>query len=278
MEKQNLWNVLEFYYETAKLKEVERSGWKRWNVSRDKRIESIPEHVYGTQQLAIAIYSEYKLRVDISKVLMMLAIHETEEINIGDITPFDGVTAEEKLAMGKEAVEKTFRNLAKKKFFIDLIDEFNAKKTPEAIFAHLCDKMEADLQVKKYSDEGRCSLDNASAKIMKDPDVQRIVENGATTVADVFIEYDAPKYEKSKIFSEMIQFLKTYQTKIVPKRSFFVLKLYDEEVYFADTQFGATNNPMWADKFETYEEANNERKYLKYPEGWEVKEVLISVV
>lgn len=278
METRNLWNVLEFYYETAKLKEVERSGWKRWNVSRDKRIESIPEHVYGTQQLAIAIYSEYNLQIDISKVLMMLAIHETEEINIGDITPFDGVTAEEKLAMGKKAVDKTFRNLAKKQFYISLIDEFNAKQTPEAIFAHLCDKMEADLQVKKYSDEGRCSLDNASAKIMKDRDVQRIIENGATTVADVFIEYDAPKYEKSEIFSEMIEFLKTYKTKIATKQSFFVLKVCDEDVYCVDTQWGVTDNPMLADKYDTYEEANHERQYFKFPDGWEVKEVIISVV
>lgn len=212
METRKLLNVLEFYYETARLKEIERSGWKRWNVSREKRIESIPEHVYGTQQLAIAIYSEFDLQIDISKVLMMLAIHETEEINIGDITPFDGISAEEKLAMGKKAVDKTFRNLAKKDFFVSLIAEFDARKTPEAIFAHLCDKMEADLQVKKYSDEGRCSLNSASAKIMEDRAVQTIIKNGAKTVADVFIEYDAPKYEQSEIFSEMIQFLKTYKT------------------------------------------------------------------
>ena len=57
MEESKLENVLGFYYETIKLKEVERSGWNTWNVSRDKRVESIPEHVYGTQQLAFATVS-----------------------------------------------------------------------------------------------------------------------------------------------------------------------------------------------------------------------------
>lgn len=61
-----------YYYDTASLKEVERTGWKYWNVSRDGRIESIPEHIYGTQQLAIAIFSEFNLDIDIFKVVTML--------------------------------------------------------------------------------------------------------------------------------------------------------------------------------------------------------------
>ena len=92
MEKEKLLNVLHYYYETNTLKEVERTGWKYWNVSREKRIESIPEHIYGTQQLAMAIFSEFTLKIDIFKVVTMLSLHETEEINIGDKTPFDGVS------------------------------------------------------------------------------------------------------------------------------------------------------------------------------------------
>ena len=56
MEESKLENVLGFYYETIKLKEVERSGWNTWNVSRDKRVESIPEHVYGLCQVKCVIF------------------------------------------------------------------------------------------------------------------------------------------------------------------------------------------------------------------------------
>lgn len=213
MEKEKLLNVLHYYYETSTLKEVERTGWKYWNVSRDKRIESIPEHIYGTQQLAIAIFSEFDLKIDIFKVITMLSLHETEEINIGDKTPFDGVSEQEKLKIGKEAVSKTFSVLDKKDMFTKLIDEFNERQTPEAKFAYYCDKMECDLQAKKYSDEGRCSFENVSKNIMEDERVKEIIAKGAKSMGDVFIDYDTDKYTKSEIFLNMIHFLREYSTK-----------------------------------------------------------------
>ena len=212
MEQTKLENVLNFYYETAKLKEVERSGWNTRNISRNKRVESIPEHVYGAQQLAFAIYSEFDIDIDLFKVNSMLAYHETEEINIGDLDPFSGVSAAKKAKIGKQAVEKTVSKMKKKNFITSLIDEFNERKTPEAKFAYLCDKMEADLMAKKYQDEGRFSFDKVSSRILDDERVQAIMSNGANTVADVFIEYDVPKYAESEIFSELIQFLKEYKT------------------------------------------------------------------
>ena len=164
---------------------MERSGWNTWNVSRDKRVESIPEHVYGTQQLAFAIYSEFDIDIDIFKVNSMLAYHETEEINIGDLNPFSGVSATQKAELGSEAVEKTVANMKKKSLITSLIDEFNERKTPEAQFAYLCDKMEADLMAKKYQDEGRFSFDKVSSRILNDKRVQSIMSKGAITVAFV---------------------------------------------------------------------------------------------
>lgn len=210
MEKEKLLNILHYYYETNILKEVERKGWKYWNVSRNKRIESIPEHIYGTQQLAIAIFSEFNLDIDIFKVITMLSLHETEEINIGDITPFDNVSEKEKLKIGKSAVEKTFSVLSKKDLFTNLIDEFNERKTSEAKFAYYCDKMECDLQAKKYSDDGRCSFENISKNILNDNRVKNIIANGAKSVGDVFIDYDTYKYKESDIFSSLVQYLKDY--------------------------------------------------------------------
>lgn len=213
MEKEKLLNVLHYYYETNTLKEVERTGWKYWNVSREKRIESIPEHIYGTQQLAMAIFSEFNLKIDIFKVVTMLSLHETEEINIGDKTPFDGVSEQEKLEMGKKAVAKTFSVLDKKDMFTQLVDEFNERQTPEAKFAYFCDKMECDLQAKKYSDDGRCSFENVSKNIMEDERVKKIIANGAKSVGDVFIDYDTYRYAESDIFFDMIHFLREYSTK-----------------------------------------------------------------
>lgn len=70
-------NVVKFYVLCNKLKNVIRTGWKDWHVNRD-RLESVAEHIYSVQMLAIAMNSEYKYDVDIFKVIMMLAVHELE--------------------------------------------------------------------------------------------------------------------------------------------------------------------------------------------------------
>ena len=66
-------NVLKFYVLCNSLKDVVRTGWKVWDVQRD-RVESIAEHIYGVQMLAIAMYSEYKYNLDLSKIIFMLAV------------------------------------------------------------------------------------------------------------------------------------------------------------------------------------------------------------
>ena len=68
-------NVLRYYVLCNRLKDVVRTGWKDWNVKRE-RIESVAEHIYGTQMLALAMKSEYKYDIDIEKVILMLAVHE----------------------------------------------------------------------------------------------------------------------------------------------------------------------------------------------------------
>lgn len=52
-------NVVKYYVLCNKLKDVIRTGWKRWSVKR-KRLESVAEHIYGVQMLAIAMHSEYQ--------------------------------------------------------------------------------------------------------------------------------------------------------------------------------------------------------------------------
>lgn len=149
-------NVVEFYVLCNKLKNVIRSGWKLWNVERE-RVESVAEHVYGAQMLAIAMWSEFKYDIDLKKVLFMLAVHELEEIVIGDLTPFE-INRETKQQRGHSAVEKILENLTTKQEIQNLIFEFDNRKTKEAVFAYQCDKLEADLQCKLYDEENCVNL------------------------------------------------------------------------------------------------------------------------
>ncbi len=146
-------NVLKFYVLCNKLKDVVRTGWKVWGVEKE-RVESVAEHIYGVQMLAIAMYKEFNYDLDLEKVLYMLAVHELEEIVIGDLTRFD-ISSSEKREKGKKAVSEILSNLVNSSDIENLIEEFECRETKEALFAYHCDKMECDIHAKLY-DEKNC--------------------------------------------------------------------------------------------------------------------------
>lgn len=45
-------NVVSYYVICNKLKNVIRTGWKTWNVKRE-RLESVAENIFGVQMLTI---------------------------------------------------------------------------------------------------------------------------------------------------------------------------------------------------------------------------------
>lgn len=178
-------NVLKYYVLCNKLKDVIRTGWKDWHVKR-ARIESVAEHIYGVQMLAIAMNSEYQYNIDITKVIMMLAVHELEEILIGDLTQFQ-ISKAEKLIIGHEAIEKVLSGLADKNEIKNLILEFDERKTKEALFAHYCDKLECDLQCKLYDEENCVDIENEEG--INDPKVQEMLETKKSW-SELWIKYD----------------------------------------------------------------------------------------
>ena len=207
MENKKISNLLQFYLLATELKDLIRKGWKNWNVDRE-RLESVAEHIYGTCILAIAIDSELDLGIDVYKVIMMLILHEIEEIKIGDLTPFDKVSKEEKRKMGKEAVEEILGVLTKKDEYIELIEEFENMETREAKFAKMCDKLEADIQSKKYCEENCADIKNPKNKhLLKDETIEKMLENGEKTLADLFIENDRPIFTE-KVFEDIADFVK----------------------------------------------------------------------
>ena len=202
-------NVLEFYFLANKLKEIVRSGWKQWNVPRE-RLESVAEHVFSTCILAIAIESEYHYNIDLSKVLMMLVLHETEEIVIPDITPCDGVSAEEKVTIGHKAVEQVLSNLNKSEEYKSLIFEFDAHQTPESIFAYMCDKLDADIMSLYYDKAETCTLAKATSQLQEAPLTVRLSDNGKNSMGECFrlFEYELDRLDPN--FFEILNAAKNF--------------------------------------------------------------------
>ena len=101
--------IIEFYILCNRLKNLIRTGWLDVKIQQD-RLESVAEHIYSTQMLAIAMYSQYHYDIDIKKVIFMLAIHEIEEIIIGDLT-YKQIDEKTKLEKGHKAVLEVLKNL-----------------------------------------------------------------------------------------------------------------------------------------------------------------------
>lgn len=204
-------SAVEFYLLATKLKYKIRSAWddKHWPINND-RLESIAEHVYGTCILALSFDSQFDLNVDINKVLTMLTLHEIGEVLIGDITPFDNVTEEEKASIEHKAMLEVLKDLDKKDEYFNLLLEFDERNTPESRFAYLCDKMEFDLQFKVYQDKGyHNDLNNQKNNVVfNSSKVKEYINNGAKEPFDIAYEYDKDKYEGEKIFQKTLKYIK----------------------------------------------------------------------
>lgn len=201
-------NVINYYVLCNKLKDIVRTGWKNWHVNRD-RIESVAEHIYGTQMLAIAMNSEFKYNIDISKVILMLAIHELEEIFIGDLTLFE-ISKEEKLKIGHEAVKKVLGNLLDNEKLESLIIEFDEKQSKEALFAYYCDKLECDLQCKLYDEENCVDLNKqGDNKTFYDDNVQTLLKSGKSW-SEMWMLFGQDRYNYDENFLSVSNYAKNH--------------------------------------------------------------------
>ncbi len=191
--------ILKFYFLSNKLKNTLRTGWKYWAVE-GVRVESIAEHVFGTLMLAVSIYSHSKEYedIDIEKVALILALHETEEILIGDITMFDYDGVKTKKEAGRKAVLELFKDSETDKF-LKLIEEFEQGETKEAKFAYMCDKLEADLQAYIYRDNFNMSKVNPTC--LKDERIKEMIKKGLDRPDKFFLDSDKGKY--SGVFSDI---------------------------------------------------------------------------
>lgn len=202
--------IFRFYKKTFILKNKIRSGWdsKHWNV-KALRIESVSEHVVGAIALAMAMKYEFGYNINIDKVVKMLAIHEIGEAIIGDITPFDGITPDEKNDIEHKAMRDVLGNLTDNELLFNMLFNFDSRNSNESIYAYFCDKLEADLQSKVYQDGGfHHSLDDQAGNcVFASSKAQEILKNGANTAFDVWYHYDLPMYENNKDFPDFLDLL-----------------------------------------------------------------------
>lgn len=209
MTNEEILNVLKFHNLCCKLKDTVRSGWKYWCVEKE-RVESIAEHIFGTCMLTVAILSANKnLNLDGNKIITMMALHECEEIFIGDITPYETEKMKTKKEQGRLAVEQLFADFDMPNSYRDLIAEFEDQTTPEARFAKRIDKLEADLMAYMY--EKNINYDKIDKELFKNEIIVKAINEGATCVGDYFVSSDMWNYDE--MFASIAKVAREYYLK-----------------------------------------------------------------
>ena len=194
--------VVDFYVLCNRLKDVIRTGWIDFNVKKGKA-ESVAEHTYGVQMLAIAMYIEYKYVIDIKKVIYMIAIHDIGEALIGDLTDFN-ISKEAKEEKEHDAVHIILSKMLDAKKVEKLFIEFDEGKSPEAIFARNCDKLECDIQAKIY-DEAELVGSQRYNKTLTDQEKDNIKKGKPWY--KIFFKADRKIYKIDKNFLSVSKFV-----------------------------------------------------------------------
>ncbi|MDP6934572.1 MAG: HD domain-containing protein [Myxococcota bacterium] len=157
--------------EILALKDLDRAGWLRVGIQNP---ESVAAHSWGVAMLALLLTPEH---LDRERVLALAILHDLPEVRVGDITPHDGVTGEEKTRRESQAAAELLVDFP---HLHALWLEYTQRESAEARFVHQLDKLDMGLQAQTYArSQGRDTsefVESASATVtgellnlMRDP-------------------------------------------------------------------------------------------------------------
>lgn len=136
---------VELLAEALGLKDLPRAGWERVGIRHG---ESVADHSFGVAFAAMVLTPP---ALDRTRVLELALLHDLPEVRVGDITPYDGVSREEKKVREAEAAGALF---ADHPHLAALWAELVAAQTPEARFVKRLDHVDLRLQARRYGARG----------------------------------------------------------------------------------------------------------------------------
>ena len=94
-------NIIELFHKAGELKNLKRTGWVMRGI---KDCESVAEHSFRTAFMRMLLAERFG--VGREKTVCMELVHDLAESVVGDITPHDGISVEEKSAKERKAIEE----------------------------------------------------------------------------------------------------------------------------------------------------------------------------
>jgi putative hydrolase of HD superfamily len=148
--------LLRFFHLAGRLKETARAGWKLRGIAEP---ESVADHSFRLALLALVLAPKSDPPLDVHRCVAMAIVHDLAESLVGDITPYDGVSADEKRRREEKAMRR-LASLAGDAGLAELWAEYDAAATPEARFVKELDKLETAMQAAEYARAGAASAED----------------------------------------------------------------------------------------------------------------------
>ncbi|KAF9426082.1 HD domain-containing protein 2 [Podila epigama] len=157
---QSVRGTLQFLHIVEKLKRTKRTGWINNGI---KPAESIADHMYRMGIMAMLI-DEKTAGVNKDRCLKMAIVHDLAESLVGDITPYDGVSVEDKHTQERNAMHHLCHELLgwteQAQEISGLWAEYEAAATPEALLVKDFDKFEMIMQALEYEQSEETTLES----------------------------------------------------------------------------------------------------------------------
>ncbi|XP_038113150.1 5'-deoxynucleotidase HDDC2 [Culex quinquefasciatus] len=147
-------DYVKFLELVGNLKHMKRTGWVLRNV---KDCESISGHMYRMGMMSFLLDGNQGL--DRIRVMELALVHDLAESIVGDITPYCGISREEKLLREFSAMSEISELLGPSKDkLLELFNEYEAGKTAEAKFVKDLDRLDMVMQAFEYEKRDNCPM------------------------------------------------------------------------------------------------------------------------
>ncbi|KAH8410183.1 hypothetical protein KR009_007854, partial [Drosophila setifemur] len=149
-----LGEILQFMELIGNLKHTKRTGW----VLRDVNdCESISGHMYRMSMLTFLLDGSEGLNQ--IRCMELALVHDLAESLVGDITPFCGVSKDEKRAMEFKAMEDICKLIEPRgKRIMELFEEYEHAQSAESRFVKDLDRLDMVMQAFEYEKRDNCLL------------------------------------------------------------------------------------------------------------------------
>ena len=155
---------IEFLTKAYQLKTLARSGWLRAGITQP---ESVADHSWALSLLALYLCPA---ELNKTRVLELCIVHDLPEVIVGDITPHDHITKEEKHHLEWQAAHTLLPAE-----LLDIWTEYQEGISPESKFVHSLDKLEMGIQAKIYAPLANTQEFIHSAQRSTDPQHQTLL-------------------------------------------------------------------------------------------------------